>query len=268
MLVKAVASGAPLTPHLSVSVWHPSRVNIRESARNLTRSAANQLGYDVHRRDLSHPARRAAAMRLRNIDLVLDIGANGGQYVSWLREFGYDGQIVSFEPIPRVFEDLRARYAGDARWAGRCCAVGAEPGELEINVSESSLLSSFLPARAELSSRIHAAEVTEKLSVPVVRLDDVWDDVVPAGSAPMLKIDVQGFEHHVLDGAETHLRDIGLIEVEMGLDRLYDGGSSLYDLLPRLTDHGFRVISIDDGFVDAGTGQVLDIDLLAGRSVE
>lgn len=233
--------------------------------RDALRAAFARAGYDVHRRDLAHPARRAAAMRARGVDLVLDVGANAGQYAATLRATGYRGRIVSFEPIPAVFAELCGRFAADPRWSGRGVAVGAGAGTATLNVSDSSVLSSLLPARAELSSRLAEARVHERVEVDVVGLDDVWDEVVPPGARVLVKIDVQGYEHPVLDGLAGHLSDVALLEVEMGLETLYEGGSTLYSLLPRLERAGLHVVSIDDGFVDAATGQVLDIDLLAGR---
>jgi hypothetical protein len=81
----------------------------------------------------------------------------------------------------------------------------------------------------------------------------------------MLKVDVQGAEHAVLDGLADRIFEVALIEVEMALVPLYLGGSTIYDMLPRLHDAGFDVVSIDSGFVDASSGQVLDVDLLLRR---
>lgn len=234
-------------------------------AKGYIRDAAAKIGYDIHRRDLSHSARRAAAIRCRSVDLVLDVGANSGQYVSWLREFGFAKRIVSFEPLPGSFSEITRTFGDDPRWEGRNDAVGAACGFAELNVSQSSVLSSILKTTAELDSRIPEAKISERIRVPVVSLDSVWDELVPNESTVMLKVDVQGFEHSVLDGIEDHLDDVQLIEIEMGLQRLYEGGSTIHDLLPRLQTAGFSVISIDSGFVDRETGQVLDIDLLAGR---
>jgi len=224
-----------------------------------------RLGYDIERRDLSHPARRAAAMQTRGVDLVLDIGANLGQYVDRLRDFGYDGRIVSFEPLPDAFRVLEEAHRHDVGWSGRQTAAGASTSVAQLNVSVGSDLSSFLDVRSELLSVLPGAEVHDVVTVPVVALDDVWDEIVPDGATVMVKIDVQGFEHAVLDGIADRLKDVPLVEIEMSLQELYEGGSSLYDLLPRLTEAGFHVISMDNGFIDSPTGQVLDIDLLAGR---
>ena len=238
---------------------------MRDGARNAFKRAAAKLGYVVHRRDQTHEMSRDRAMRLRGVDLVLDVGANRGQYATGLRMCGYQGRIVSFEPIPAAYQDLVRAHGPDAQWTGRQAAVGAAAGSAELNVSASSVLSSILDARTELSNRIPAVEATEKVVVSVVTLDDLWAELVPPQATTMLKIDVQGFEHFVLDGTAAHLDQIVLMEVEMGLQKLYEGGSTIHDLLPRLHQAGFEVISIDSGFVDVATGQVLDIDVLAGR---
>ena len=61
---------------------------------------------------------------------VLDVGANEGQYGGELRERGFAGQIVSFEPIPAVYRKLAARADGDPRWETHQLGVGEADGDL------------------------------------------------------------------------------------------------------------------------------------------
>ena len=238
---------------------------MRDQVRTLVRAAAGFFGYDIHRRNLSHQARRVAAMKARGVDLVLDVGANSGQYVTWLRGAGYDGEVVSFEPIPSAYAALAAAHRADSRWRGVEAAVGAEAGRAVLCVAESPVLSSLLPTSATLRAHIPAARTQQTINVPVLSLDDVWDEFVLPRHTVMLKIDTQGFEHQVMDGVAAHLESVTMVEVEMSLLPLYENGSSIHDMLPRLRAAGFEVISIESGFVDAKTGQVLDVDVLAGR---
>ena len=219
---------------------------------------------DVHRRDLAHPARRQKAMQHRGITHAFDIGANAGQYGGWLRASGFSGYIVSLEPLPDAHERLADAAAGDPKWSTIQAAAGAATGQATINRANDSVTSSMLDPTNELTSRIPSAEIAERLEVEVTTVDAVWRQH-GAPTASLLKIDVQGFEHQVLDGAVEAMQSVSLVEIEMGLTGLYDGGSSIYDLLPRLRDAGFSVISIDSGYVDRNTGQVLDIDMLVGR---
>lgn len=241
---------------------------VRDHLKRLAERSAARLGYEIHRADHTHAARRMAAMRRRGVDVVLDVGANTGQYVTELRQRDYRGRIISFEPMPHVFADLTRLHRGDSLWRGICRAAGATPGTATFNVIPSStVLSSMLAPTPELLSALPGARHMTQIEVDVVRLDDVWHGVVPANSTTFLKIDTQGFESEVLAGCQTHLGDVSLLEVEMSLVPTYEQGSSLLDLLPKLVEWGFAVISIDSngGYVQTSTGQALDVNVLAGR---
>ena len=204
-------------------------------------------------------------MRLREVSLVLDVGANAGQYVAWLRASGYTGSVVSFEPLASAYDLMEDDRASDQQWRGVRAAVGATAGIATLNIADSTVLSSLLPSTSTLLNTIPGGVQRQAVDVPVIALDDVWSEYVRPSDRVMVKIDTQGYEHPVLDGLALHLDDVRLVEVEMSLVELYKGGSSIHDLLPRLHDAGFSVISIDSGKVDTRTGQVLDVDVLAGR---
>jgi Methyltransferase FkbM domain len=79
------------------------------------------------------------------IDCVLDVGANKGLYHDFLRsEVRYEGQIVSFEPIPDQVEILRRRAALDREWFIEDCALGRSLGQATFNIMASTEFSSFL----------------------------------------------------------------------------------------------------------------------------
>ena len=229
------------------------------------KAVAARLNLDVHRRDLAHPARRTAAMGSAHVDCVLDVGANTGQYATALREHGYTGRIESFEAIPELVAQLTSRASTDEAWRVHPHALGRDDGLLSFNVSEDTVTSSPLVANDRLLDQIPSASTARTIDVPCRSLASIWEHLVAPASTVMLKLDVQGFEHAVLDGLGPEIEHVTVIEVEMGLVGLYEGGSSIHDLLPRLHDEGFGVVSIDSGYVDIRTGQVLDIDVLMAR---
>ncbi len=78
-------------------------------------------------------------------NVVIDVGANRGQYARALRRTGYKGWIVSFEPVLLDYEALVEAAARDPRWTVHQLALGDCDGTIEMNVVPGTL-SSALPA--------------------------------------------------------------------------------------------------------------------------
>ena len=79
----------------------------------------------------------------RRIDTVLDVGANIGQFAQRIRSHGYDGRIISFEPVSSVYETLINAARSDPLWETRQLALGDCSGSKLINISKSTVYSSF-----------------------------------------------------------------------------------------------------------------------------
>ena len=109
----------------------PSRIRLRSWLR--------RSGYDV----VSKRPTVADWLRQRGVSVVLDVGANEGQFARELRDWGYRGRIVSFEPIPAVAATLREQAAHDPAWEVRECALGREAGTATLHVSALSVFSSL-----------------------------------------------------------------------------------------------------------------------------
>ena len=78
------------------------------------------------------------------IEKVFDVGAHDGGYGRELRKHGYEGAIVSFEPLAIAFDKLTKCALLDDKWEVRNSALGSEAGEVIINVSDHLTSSSFL----------------------------------------------------------------------------------------------------------------------------
>ena len=108
----------------------------------------------------------------RRVDLVIDVGANAGQFARDLRSLGYRGRIHSFEPLPTAFAELQSVAASDPLWEMSNVGVGRKAGKLEINIAKNSVFSSFRPL-SELAGRFDPnSRTVETLRVPVVTLDN------------------------------------------------------------------------------------------------
>jgi FkbM family methyltransferase len=201
------------------------------------------------------------------VDCVLDVGANIGQYREYLRlHVGYTGRIVSFEPVAELFAILERERRGDPLWDLHRLALGEASGSAEIQVFAERTLSSFLP-RNEAALRemgydkyLRETELDRTEAVPVRRLDEIFETVVPAdASAVFLKCDTQGTDLAVVRGARGCLARIAGMQVELPVREVYKGAPSFLDALPELTGLGYAVT----GFVPVqrdSTLRVVNVD--------
>ena len=188
-----------------------------------------------------HWPERAYAQRLLeilDIDCVFDVGANRGQYAKWLRNLGFRGLIVSFEPNPTAFAELQ-RQAG-SNWICLPYALGGETGELPFNVMADDVFSSFLkPSGAEE----YAAEntVVATVAAPIKRLDDVLQQIEAEFERPFLKLDTQGFDLEVVRGAGESIAQFRGIVSEVSIKRLYAKAPTLEESRAAIGQAGFEL---------------------------
>ena len=97
-----------------------------EKALLAVKAAGRRAGVEVLRFNPTNSldAARPIVVRDQAIDLVLDVGANQGQWARELRAEGYIGTLVSFEPFAEAFDRLDEAAAGDAAWDARRMALG------------------------------------------------------------------------------------------------------------------------------------------------
>lgn len=200
------------------------------------------------------------------IELVFDIGANSGQYATAIRDEGYQGRIVSFEPLIGPYESLVKKSKNDPGWTiHKRCALGAKPGEAEINISQNSYSSSFLPMLQTHISAAPDSTYIGKSKVEVITLDSVFDIYRKSNEKMFLKIDTQGFETEVLDGASKNLQNIFAVQLELSIVPLYDNQDIYKYFFTFFEENGFTLWSLIPGFADAATGQLLQFDAVFFR---
>jgi len=211
--------------------------------KQLARRALNKFGFDLVRTRNSHEElakHLANVLSNKDIDCVLDVGANSGQYGLFLRSLGYKGYIISFEPVTSVFGSLQENCKKDDKWL--CCnfALGDKTEEKNLNVYKSTVFSSFLAANDYSKSIWNSLESVRHETVKVHRLDDIWEELTGKLECKnfMLKLDTQGFDKFVFDGAHKCLENISVLQSEMSLIPVYEGMVEAYDVLKAF--HSFK----------------------------
>jgi len=204
--------------------------------------------------------RRKLLMGRRQISLVIDIGANTGQYSSSLRAHGYEGEIWSFEPLPTAYAKLKKKAANDALWSVSNCAISDKEGWISFYVaenSESSSVQKMLPRHVAAAAN---SKTIDTISVASTSIGNVLDRASTQNI--MLKLDTQGHEAQILTDAKIRLGRVALIELEMSLVPLYEGQQLFRELDTLLVDSGFKLSSISEGFFDSASGELLQFDAI------
>lgn len=233
--------------------------------RRSVKSILRRFGYDVVKYTPANFAhlRRLEVLHSARVTVVLDVGANAGQFGGELREDGYTGRIVSFEPLRSAFDLLVAR--ADDRWECFDVALGSEDGRAVLNVSGDTWSSSLFSPDARLVEAAPAAATASTATVSVRTLDSLREEILQPNDRAFLKIDTQGYEHEVLAGAEAALRQVVALELELSLVRLYDGQQLLPELLGTVERSGFNLMSLGNGFSDPVSRELLQVDALFAR---
>jgi len=209
----------------------------------------------------------AALLELHQVDLILDVGANVGQYAQGVLKNGYRGRIVSFEPLSGPHTALLEASREIPKWeiAAPIC-LGDQEGEVDVNVSENSISSSILPLTEVHLRTSPDARFISYERVPITRLDTIADRYLSGSNAPFLKIDVQGFEQQVLDGGPETLKKLQGIQVELSLLAVYEGQTLMTEQLVFLEQLGFALYRFFPSFMDVKTGRWLQADGLFFRT--
>jgi FkbM family methyltransferase len=215
----------------------------------------------------SEPAYQTVqALKAHNINVVFDVGANIGQFAIDLRENGYKGKIISFEPLPEAHKNLLSKAKGDKNWIIHPrCAIGAVASEIEINVAANSVSSSILPMLNSHETAAPQSKYSHKSMASMITLDSVLKEYASLQDNLFIKIDTQGYEWSVLDGAELCVNQSKGLLLELSLIHLYEGQKLWIEIVDRLSKSHHSLFIIQPCFTDQKTGQTLQVDGLFFR---
>lgn len=196
------------------------------------------------------------------IEVIIDVGANVGQFAVDMRRSGFKGHIHSFEPVKQTFRELEKSASKDPTWNVYNLGLGEREYESIINVSQNGGLSSSI---LEMNS-IHQLNFPDSHTsyLEKIELSTVDIQLKLLGLDPkicLLKIDVQGFESQVLQGASGSLARFPLLFIEASLAPLYRDEKDLITILNLLSRFNHRVIDVYRG-VQTKNGKLLQVDLL------
>ena len=216
------------------------RSRLKQPVKRLFRT----LGFDIMRHyepGLTVETHLRALLPMLEVDCVLDVGGYWGEFGTRLRDSGYSGRIVSFEPVAANVERLTKVAARDHDWQVRRAALGRAMGRLQLNVTSGTQFSSFRQPLAAVLSEMPGAAVERREEVAVYRLDEVIADCLPRpDSRVFLKLDTQGWDLEVLAGASDCLDRVVCLQSEISVRPIYEGMPRYLEALAAMEGLGFE----------------------------
>jgi FkbM family methyltransferase len=205
--------------------------------------------HKFHRPDLEAADMQAASRQLHHDlsrilcpgSIILDVGANRGQFALEILEIVSDIKIYSFEPVPDAYEDLKLLSEQHRQIIPFQQAITMQKGEADFFVMASDVGSSLLEPLPNQPSQWLTLD--QKISVETVRIDDFFQDHILGNNITLLKSDAQGSDLDVILSAGKFLNPqfIQSILIEVGFSNFYSDQQSYYDIFSTLENAGYRM---------------------------
>jgi len=224
------------------------RISVRDNDEiiDALRSFVNKkLNIDVVKTSGHHTLKShlASVFDAYQIDTLIDVGANEGHFGILARKIGFNGQIISFEPIPKVFDKLKTLCANDPGWACYNLALGSEKNRKEMNVTLCTGFSSFLEMTDFGKNRWKKSVEAHTEIVDVEKLEDLIIKDFPDFRQRrfLLKMDTQGYDLEVFSGAGKIISFVSALISELSFVQAYKSMPSYHEALKIYENSGFHL---------------------------
>ena len=230
--------------------------------KNKLKFFLRNFGLDIKRYNLieSEDFRLNHFLKINNIDCVLDVGANVGQYAKNLRRNGYRKRIISFEPLSSAYEVIKKKSIKDKYWTVHNFGIGEQEKKVDINISKNSYSSSILNILPLHTESDPESKYFSKETISIKKLEDLPEVNFEKFNKIFLKIDTQGYEDQVLQGIGKLIKKIEGIQIELSLNPLYKDQSLFLELYQKIKELGFELWDLQRGFSNIDSGKIYQLD--------
>lgn len=241
----------------------PWKRRVRQIAQDVLAPVVSRLGLELSRRgaawELIEPEQLRRFLARFDVDCVFDVGANAGQYGSRLREVGFSGRIISFEPNPEVVTKLRSVAQHDELWVVKEIALDSVSRPVTFNLMKEDQFSSLhSPEHSATSAFVAKNAVERKISLTTQTLDELYPSLKRefGFQRPFLKMDTQGHDVEVVKGGLSCIGGFIGLQSELAITRLYEGAPDLHSALEYYRSLGFKL----SGFIPNNAGHFPDLN--------
>jgi len=198
----------------------------------------------------------------KNVSLIIDVGANIGQFAEKALWMAPHLKVLSIEPQRSAHKELIKKAAGNPNWiVAERCAIGRESGNTSINLAENSYSSSIYKiteTHVEAADNSRTSGVEE---VPLRTLPEALGSIPGISDNKIgLKIDTQGYELEVLEGSVNLINRIPVVLCELSLCPLYESAPNFRDMLSWFEMRGFRLVGLFPEFYHSIHPEMLQVN--------
>jgi FkbM family methyltransferase len=195
------------------------------------------------------------------IDTVLDVGGNIGQFSKTMRLLLPKAKIYAFEPLADCYLQMEKLMQDDINYKGFNIGLGDKKDTLTMQKSSYAPSSSFLKMSQKHKEAFPQTAGNEAVTVEVCRLDDIIREI-EIGKNILIKVDVQGYEAMVLKGGLETFAKAKVLIMELSFQELYEKQPLFNDIYQELEKIGFKFMGVSAQMASPQDSQFLDADCI------
>ena len=216
----------------------------------IARSILNRLGWDIGK-----ISDHSQLLKTLNIDCIVDAGSNDGSLISAIVKNlnSKNIQILSFEPNPKVFQILQKKSKNYPHWKTFNVGLGNKIDYKTLNVSSYSQTSSFdhvsnhhphYESKKSWFNRYINRSKELILDSPTIKIFplDHYFPFIQDKNTILIKIDCEGYEKKIIQGAPKFLNKATLIIIEIAIQKIYPSSPTFNEIYSILHDYDFEYI--------------------------
>ncbi|MBK7105837.1 MAG: FkbM family methyltransferase [Ignavibacteriae bacterium] len=196
-----------------------------------------------------------------NINTIIDVGANNGEFAQKINKILPEVEIHSFEPLKECIEELKENLVGIKKIKFYNYALGEKDEEKIFYHNQFAPSSSFLEMKDLHKNAFPYTSTVFEEKVSVKKLDNFINELIKSKEI-LLKIDVQGYELNVLKGGYKFLNEVKIIILEVSFHELYKDQPLFNDIYTYLVEKGFNYYGNFEQLIDPHNGQILQADAI------
>jgi FkbM family methyltransferase len=194
---------------------------------------------------------------------IIDIGANKGQFSATAQRLFTNPTIFAVEPNPDIYDTLKRNLESDSNSKTNIisCAVSSEDGVVKFHINKDSQVSSLFDIGPDRKRFYPDSIVIKETLIPAYTLDTLFS-TRELTEPILLKIDVQGAEHLVIEGAVKILRKVKWIILELSFNKLYEGEKNFLYFIDYMRQRGYEFIRPLNVHYSPATKEIIEMDAL------